>query len=1177
MTTTTTSFISSYRGFVVLTINVIWSRGVQIGNCLHSKLTGAEAEQLLRTRGQVGSYLIRPSQTNPGDFVLSVKSSKDEMVHIRIQTNDNFYRIMGGNDFQTLSELLDYYKENPGELKAKDVTDEIILKYSLDCSDPSNDRWYHGSLSAREAEVLLLERGKNGSFLVRESKSKPGDYVLSDYQFDIGGGEKFENLSSLIDYYKDNPMVATSGTVITLKQPFNATRLTASSICERVTELEKEIDEDTGRSGFWEEFEMLQQQEMRHLFSRNEGQRSVNRSKNRYKNILPYDHTRVALINGNHSDGSDYINANYVFYEISRKLEKSYIATQGPLPNTVQDFWKMVWQEKSHIIIMLTKEVEKGKSKCATYWPQVASVLDFDGLMTVNCISEREITDFYVRKFVVTCVDEFEERIIYQYQYHSWPEHGVPASSAPMLKLFDQISLQCKEYDNIGPLIVHCSAGIGKTGAFITIDILRNIILDGGINVELDFQKTILAIRTQRSGLVQTQAQYYFIYRVMARFVWLLMEQIKFGETTAGNKTVEHRETSYEADNITLSTVPTPPPVDRTSKPPGQDNGPPLPRRTQSNNDNSNELPPPGLELLTFWWTIGNLTGDSGHIAVKKYEFSSCTSSQAQNGSHSLMDHSLMNYLQSEASVSNVSCLGIQNNPEKIDSQFSEFLSFVDNCEDLDFKNELTALLFPVFVHSFLKLLAFGDNQRGKKFLSSYSANLAVDNAHDIESLLRAIDEDNDSELVLKDYQSYKFFVNLSLEAFQYLINFLEAADLLNILSIINQHIFINTYIESTVEEIDGSEYPSQEIMEGDMANLQSNSSVDDKISKFHDVVNKAKESPTNHLPNIRFYTFLNAYQGLNTVSVSDNCKILCGGFADAAARLWYLNFGESFALNSEETSSHEIYEFDLKIEDQLKKKKNQECITLRAHSAGITSCSFSDDASYLFTASEDATVKLWNTEDLKCLVTYRGHVYPVWDVDTSKFLVYFATASADTTARLWSTEFTHPLRIFAGHLDSVNCVRFHPNCNYIATGSADKTCRLWDIQNGQTVRLFTGHKGDVMAMAFSPNGNYLATAGTDNSIYLWDISTGKLIQEYSGHTSPVYSISFSPCGTQIASGGFENCIKIWDVNGPIHGRFEDPNSDVGSTTFHAKATSVQFLQYFAANHLVAAGLFGST
>jgi tyrosine-protein phosphatase non-receptor type 11 len=224
---------------------------------------------MLMERGFDGSFLARPSKSNPGDFTLSVRRN-GEVTHIKIQNTGDYYDLYGGEKFATLAELVQYYMENQGQLKEKNG--EIIeLKFPLNSSDPTSERWFHGPLSGKEAEKLVLEKGKNGSFLVRESQSKPGDYVLTvrtddkvthvmircqDNKFDVGGGDKFDSLSELVEHYKKNPMVETTGTVVHLKNPFNATRITASTIENRVKVLSKENVQNSGKAGFWEEFEV---------------------------------------------------------------------------------------------------------------------------------------------------------------------------------------------------------------------------------------------------------------------------------------------------------------------------------------------------------------------------------------------------------------------------------------------------------------------------------------------------------------------------------------------------------------------------------------------------------------------------------------------------------------------------------------------------------------------------------------------------------------------------------------------------------------------------------------------------------------------------------------------------------------------------------------------------------
>lgn len=311
-----------------------------------------------------------------------------------------------------------------------------------------------------------MKNAKNGAFLVRESQSDPGDYVICartedkvthvkiryqpDGKYDVGGGDRFESLSHLIEFYKRNPMVETLGTVVHLKTPFNATRITASTIDSRVKVLSNENSSNGGKSGFWEEFEYLQQQELKHYYTRKEGQRQENKSKNRYKNILPFDYTRVKLINYKAADGtsSDYINANFIRADYDpdkseRTLNdqrsicensnnKEYIATQGPLSSTVNDFWWMVWQENSRVIVMTTKLVERGKSKCLQYWPTEEEKEKQYGKIKVRLLNERASVEFTLREFTIQCLDDddsgllnnSQERTIYQYHFLCWPDFG---------------------------------------------------------------------------------------------------------------------------------------------------------------------------------------------------------------------------------------------------------------------------------------------------------------------------------------------------------------------------------------------------------------------------------------------------------------------------------------------------------------------------------------------------------------------------------------------------------------------------------------------------------------------------------------------------------------------------------------------------------------------------------
>ncbi|XP_069466177.1 tyrosine-protein phosphatase non-receptor type 11-like isoform X2 [Ambystoma mexicanum] len=523
----------------------------------HPNISGIDAEKLLMTRGIHGSFLARPSKSNPGDFTLSIRRN-EEVTHIKIQNTGDYYDLYGGEKFATLAELVQYYTEQQGLLREKNG-DVIELKYPLNCQDPTSERWYHGHLSGKEAEKLLTEKGKPGSFLVRESQSKPGDFVLSvltneekmengdrkprvthvmiryqpDGKYDVGGGERFDTLTDLVDHYKKNPMVEKSGAVVHLKQPFNTTRINAANIENRVKELNKMADNtEKAKQGFWEEFEMLQQQECKLLYPRKDGQRTENKAKNRYKNILPFDTTRVALQDADESvPGSDYINANYIrgTPEDDKSLDqgKVYIATQGCLQNTVRDFWAMVYQEGTHVIVMTTKEVERGRNKCVRYWPDENCTKEY-GCICVRSVGEQPAQDYILRELKISRTDREEpSRKIWHYQYLSWPDHGVPNKPGGVLSFLDQINRTQRSIPGPRPIIVHCSAGIGRTGTIIVVDLLVDIIAHKGLGCDIDIPKTIQMVRRQRSGMVQTEAQYKFIYMAVKQYIETMQRRLE--------------------------------------------------------------------------------------------------------------------------------------------------------------------------------------------------------------------------------------------------------------------------------------------------------------------------------------------------------------------------------------------------------------------------------------------------------------------------------------------------------------------------------------------------------------------------------------------------------------------------------------------------------------------------
>lgn len=545
----------------------------------HRDLSGIDAESVLKSRGVHGSFLARPSKKNVGDFSLSVRVG-DIVTHIRIQNTGDYYDLYGGEKFATLAELVEYYTGDHGTLQDKDGT-VIDLKYPLNCSDPTTERWYHGHLSGPNAEKLIRERDEPGTFLVRESLSKPGDFVLSvltddmtssgrrvshikvmcnNDRYTVGGKDVFDNLADLVEHFKRTGIEELSGTMVYLKQPYYSTRLNAADIESRVKQLDQTSDNMDGadkkiKAGFWEEFDALQKLETKVSKSRDEGMRPENKSKNRYKNILPFDDTRVTLHNADPNVvGSDYINANYVINKLMDiNDQKMYIACQGCLATTVNDFWQMVWQEESRVIVMTTREVEKGRNKCVPYWPTTEGESKEAGRYVVTLQTEKDAADYKVRVIELTAPHRKEPaRTIWHYQYLSWPDHGVPQEPGGVLSFLEQVNKKQQELAKAGPMIIHCSAGIGRTGTIVVIDMLIDTIDAKGLDCDIDIQKCIQMVRDQRSGMVQTEAQYKFIYLAVLQYIdstEVARRAVMETETEYGNLSIQpkHQKASRKA------------------------------------------------------------------------------------------------------------------------------------------------------------------------------------------------------------------------------------------------------------------------------------------------------------------------------------------------------------------------------------------------------------------------------------------------------------------------------------------------------------------------------------------------------------------------------------------------------------------------------------------------------
>ncbi|XP_048885612.1 receptor-type tyrosine-protein phosphatase O-like isoform X2 [Brienomyrus brachyistius] len=252
---------------------------------------------------------------------------------------------------------------------------------------------------------------------------------------------------------------------------------------------------------------------------------AVNRSKNRYTNILPYDFSRVKLLSMQNEEGSDYINANYI---PGYKGPREYIATQGPLPETRDDFWKMVLQQKCRIIVMLTQCNERRRVKCDHYWPYTDVPVTY-GEITVEMLSEKESPEWTVRNFRLSCADETQD--VLHLNYTSWPDHGVPTINAiESILQFVHIARQ-QAVKLKGPIIVHCSAGVGRTGTFIALDRLMQHMREHEF---VDVLGLVAEMRAHRLCMVQTEEQYVFIHQCV-QLMWRKKQQTVTGDVVYEN------------------------------------------------------------------------------------------------------------------------------------------------------------------------------------------------------------------------------------------------------------------------------------------------------------------------------------------------------------------------------------------------------------------------------------------------------------------------------------------------------------------------------------------------------------------------------------------------------------------------------------------------------------------
>ena len=256
-------------------------------------------------------------------------------------------------------------------------------------------------------------------------------------------------------------------------------------------------------------------------YSCSEGDRESNRKKNRYKDILPFNYSRVTLSEYPGVPGSDYINANYIK---GASGSNAYIASQGPLPHTVNDWWRLVVEKEVQVIVMACNEQEAGKHKCECYWSEDETPKQF-GMYTVTLLKSREICpDFLVRTMRLSWGEgEMEEsRTVCQFHYSAWPDHGIPTQVKPLLEMV-RLVRDCQASETL-PVLIHCSAGCGRTGSICVIDYVWGLLRTGKLAPSFSLYNLVKEMRRQRIAMVQTVDQYMLCHRAVRE---LFLEQLR--------------------------------------------------------------------------------------------------------------------------------------------------------------------------------------------------------------------------------------------------------------------------------------------------------------------------------------------------------------------------------------------------------------------------------------------------------------------------------------------------------------------------------------------------------------------------------------------------------------------------------------------------------------------------
>ncbi|XP_036115561.1 tyrosine-protein phosphatase non-receptor type 13 isoform X6 [Molossus molossus] len=458
-----------------------------------SKVNGEEIMEVVYPEGKCSTYQMKGS----ANLILSKESA--------VQEDDIYDDPQEAEVIQSLLDVVDEEAQNllnqhnaagdacaPGALKTNGKSSEERAE-DTDCDGSPLPEDFTESTKMNGCDEEYCEEKEKSERFIQKSQERTDDDEIT-----WGSDELPIETTNHEDSSKDYPFLTNEAlAALPVIRVLPSGKYTGANLKSVIRMLRGLLDQGIPAK----ELENLQ--ELKPLDQCLIGQTKENRRKNRYKNILPYDATRVPL-----GDEGGYINASFIKIPVG-KDEFVYIACQGPLPTTVGDFWQMIWEQKSTVIAMMTQEVEGEKVKCQRYWPNILGKTTMvSNRLRLALVKMQQLKGFVVRAMSLEDIQTGEVRHISHLNFTAWPDHDTPSQPDDLLTFISYM----RHIHRSGPIITHCSAGIGRSGTLICIDVLLGLIRQ---DLEFDISDLVRCMRLQRHGMVQTEDQYVFCYQVI--------------------------------------------------------------------------------------------------------------------------------------------------------------------------------------------------------------------------------------------------------------------------------------------------------------------------------------------------------------------------------------------------------------------------------------------------------------------------------------------------------------------------------------------------------------------------------------------------------------------------------------------------------------------------------------